>query len=167
MKGSPWLPAGLALLGLTLGAVVGLSRASGISTTLVTTILTFVGGTVLTFSGFRASADKEAPIDPDRVGKGLSALMLGTLLGLGMGIYLRMGICIKDACCPNAACDARSSGDSNKASGISLNSDAESGGGACATLKQQVHDKAFEEQQGCILARQRLSYLADHCNDAK
>ena len=49
---------GLFAFGLVLGGATGMSDAEGISTTLVSSLFTFVGGTLLGFAGFHRSLKK-------------------------------------------------------------------------------------------------------------
>lgn len=81
---------GFFLFGSTLGVTTGLSTVSGISQTLLSSLFTFVGGVLLTYAGFQRHPGEKAVLDPARVGYGISALMLGILLGLYGGIYARL-----------------------------------------------------------------------------
>lgn len=82
------LAVGLFLLGSVVGGVTGASTAEGISTTLISSLLTFVAGSVLTFAGFRLRRrpGEQLRVSPKRVGSGLIALSLGVWLGVGVGV---------------------------------------------------------------------------------
>ena len=95
-----WMGVGMVLFGFALGLTTGLSSASGISTTLVTSLFTFVGGALLTYSGFRKKTkapgkkeeeEKEVPrVDLPVVGKALTCVVAGLLVGLLLGISGRV-----------------------------------------------------------------------------
>lgn len=83
---------GLFLLGTVLGGVAGASVADGISATLLSSLLTFVAGAVLTFSGFRVRRRAGDPIrvSPARLGAAVTALSIGVWTGLGAGVYAKI-----------------------------------------------------------------------------
>jgi hypothetical protein len=83
---------GLLMFGLSLGMTVGLSTQPGISQTLLTSLLGFVGGVLLTYAGFqrRTEGPGDTPrLDTRAVGIGLACFSVGTLVGMILGIYLR------------------------------------------------------------------------------
>jgi hypothetical protein len=87
-----WLGLGFGLFGSVLGAIAGASSVQGISQTLLTSVLTFVGGAFLSYAGFRVRPHAgEAPsVSGVRVGASLAAISLGIWLGAGVGIYARL-----------------------------------------------------------------------------
>jgi peptidoglycan/LPS O-acetylase OafA/YrhL len=89
-----WMGIGMILFGFVLGLTTGLSSASGISTTLLTSLFTFVGGVLLTYSGFRRKKkekEEETPrFDLAIIGKAVTCMVAGILLGLLLGISARV-----------------------------------------------------------------------------
>jgi hypothetical protein len=88
VSNEPWLAMGFALFGLVLGFATGVTRTSGASQSLVIGLFAFVGGSLLSYSGFRRFS-AEASVEPRRVGQGLSGFSLGLLLGLVVGALVR------------------------------------------------------------------------------
>jgi len=103
---------GLGLFGSAVGMICGLSAASGISTLLITTLFSFVGGVVLTYASFQrtrgrgtpSQASSEATVieakaaapaagSPDviRTGAALSLLSMGIIAGTLFGMYVSYG----------------------------------------------------------------------------
>jgi hypothetical protein len=82
------LYAGFASFGLTVGLVVGLSVQEGISGQLLTALFGFVGGSLLTYTGFRRAGKDLTPV-PGRVGAGMLSFCLCVIIGLGSGITVR------------------------------------------------------------------------------
>lgn len=85
------LAAGYFLFGLVLGSLTGFSTAQGISTTLLTSLFTFVGGALLTFTSLRVAAGSEATVhvDPLRLGVALITLSTGLAIGAPLGVMQR------------------------------------------------------------------------------
>jgi hypothetical protein len=83
---------GLGTLGFAAGFVAGLSVHEGISSTLLSSIFSFVGGTLLSFSGFayvlRGSGKRF--VSTRRMGLGVFAFALGATLGPPAGITARV-----------------------------------------------------------------------------
>jgi hypothetical protein len=81
------------MFGLALGELAGLSVVQGISQTLLTSLMTFVGGVLLSYAGFRRpSQDGKARLDPRRVAVGLGGLALALSVGLPAGLYTRCNV---------------------------------------------------------------------------
>lgn len=95
-KGSPRLAVlALALgflgFGAAIGLITGFSSAQGVSTGLLSAVFSFVGGALLTFTGFRRPSLLGGQVlDPVRFGAALGCLSLGLLLGIVAGV---MGRC--------------------------------------------------------------------------
>ena len=87
-----WLGIGFGLFGSVLGAIAGASSVQGISQTLLTSVLTFVGGAFLSYAGFRvrSRAGEERSVSGVRVGSSLAAISLGIWLGAAIGITARL-----------------------------------------------------------------------------
>jgi hypothetical protein len=87
-----WLGVGFGLFGSVLGAIAGASSVQGISQTLLTSVLTFVGGAFLSYAGFRvrSRAGEERSVSGVRVGSSLAAISLGIWLGAAIGITARL-----------------------------------------------------------------------------
>jgi hypothetical protein len=85
---------GLLLFGVVIGLVTGLSSKDGTAQSLLTSIFGFVGGSLLTFAGFRRyrGGAESVEMDPRKVGLGLSCFSVGILLGLFVGMLLRLGV---------------------------------------------------------------------------
>jgi len=84
------LATGFFSLGLALGQVAGFSDARGISVTLLSSIFSFVGGSLLTFGGFQLpGTGAKWGLEPVRVGTSLACFSLGILLGTPAGVYER------------------------------------------------------------------------------
>lgn len=84
---------GLFLFGGVQGWIVGLSTNEGISNTLVTSLFPFVGGVLLTYTGFRVSTSRDSrhgvEMDPVRVGNGLTFFSLGLLIAINVAAFVR------------------------------------------------------------------------------
>jgi hypothetical protein len=92
---------GLSCLGLAAGAIAGATVTAGASQALLTGVLTFVGGAVVSYSAFvtKQQAQKKAgkkdgePEPPaanvTRIGVGLAVLSLSLLLGAVLGMWFR------------------------------------------------------------------------------
>jgi hypothetical protein len=91
---------GLGALGLAAGAISGATVTAGASQALITGVLTFVGGAVLSYSAFaakqqavkRAKKDGEpepGPANVVRIGAGLTALSLALMAGAVLGMWFR------------------------------------------------------------------------------
>jgi hypothetical protein len=94
-SGTVWLGIGFLLFGFALGEVTGFSVAQGISQTLLSALFTFVGGVLLTFTGFRVrarAASNAVDIDPLRVGVGLGCFSLGVIWGTNVGVLTRCNV---------------------------------------------------------------------------
>lgn len=92
-EGLRWFGAGLLAFGIVLGLTTGMSGAEGISVTLVSSLLTFVGGSVLGFAGFHRSVKKagsEPQIDLHSVGIALVMFSVGVAIGLGLGVGIKL-----------------------------------------------------------------------------
>jgi hypothetical protein len=90
-----WLGIGFLLFGFALGEVTGFSVAQGISQTLLSALFTFVGGVLLTFTGFRVrahAASSAVDVDPIRVGVGLGCFSLGVIWGTNVGVLTRCNV---------------------------------------------------------------------------
>lgn len=109
------ISAGLGCLGLSTGAIAGATVTAGAAQALITGVLTFVGGAVLSYSAFAtrqqaqkkvAAAKKEAakkegpaekkegeaepgPANVTRIGLGLAALSLALAVGGVIGLWFR------------------------------------------------------------------------------
>jgi hypothetical protein len=91
----------MAALGFTAGVMTGATATAGATQALVTGVLTFVGGTVLSYGAFatkqhvqkkKAKAEGEAdppPPNVSRVGAGLVALSIAMLVGAFGGMWFR------------------------------------------------------------------------------
>jgi hypothetical protein len=87
------LALGFFLFGMTAGAITGASSAEGISNSLLGSLFTFVGGTVLGFAGFRLrNKGADLAVSGRRVGGSTAAFSLGVLVGLAGGIGARWHI---------------------------------------------------------------------------
>lgn len=87
-----WLLVGLGALGLCVGAIAGLSSHSGISKVLLTSVMTFGGGSLMSYAGFRWRRGVDPPrVDPARVGISMAVFAIMTLVGAGTGIAARDG----------------------------------------------------------------------------
>ena len=83
---------GLLLFGVLVGLTTGLSVTSGASTSLMTGLFSFVGGVVISYTGFaKTQGDPNAPAKPDlkQVGGALSALSFGVIVGIFGGMWFR------------------------------------------------------------------------------
>ena len=84
------LAIGFFLFGMAAGAITGASSAEGISNSLLGSLFTFVGGTVLGFAGFRLrNKGADLALSGRRVGGSTAAFSLGVLVGLAGGIGVR------------------------------------------------------------------------------
>lgn len=83
---------GFFAFGFAVGSLTGFSSAQGVSLALLSSLFTFVGGVVLTFTGFRRVGSVDASLDPARVSAGLCALSLGLVLGVVLGVYGRCNV---------------------------------------------------------------------------
>lgn len=97
-SGQGWLLVGLGSFGVLAGTVGGLSASPGTGTTLLTSLLTFGGGTITTFASMRKTG---ATIVARAAGQALCVFSLGVGLGLGFGIAARMGYVFRAP--PNSA----------------------------------------------------------------
>jgi hypothetical protein len=85
------LAVGFLCFGAIVGGVTGASSRDGISNTLVTSLFTFVGGSLLGFGGFVRSVKGDvAYVSGRRIGVGLLTFSVGVGLGLWAGIALRL-----------------------------------------------------------------------------
>jgi hypothetical protein len=82
---------GFASFGVLIGLVAGLSPVSGISEKLMASLFSFVGGVLLTYTGFQFSdrAGKQM-ISTVRVGGSLCAFSLALCVGIGLGATERI-----------------------------------------------------------------------------
>jgi hypothetical protein len=98
---------GLGLFGLAAGVVCGLSVADGASTSLLTTMFTFVSGAILSYSAFKVPAvirakakdkdkakgekgeDADENTNVARVGVGVGTFSIGLLIGVLLGMWIR------------------------------------------------------------------------------
>ena len=87
---------GLGLFGLTAGMVCALTLTEGASTSLMTSMFTFVSGAVLSYSAFklpipkrREAAGAEPRISTLRIGLGLSTFSIGVITGVIAGMWIR------------------------------------------------------------------------------
>jgi hypothetical protein len=77
--------------GAIAGCVTGLSSWNGISNTLLTSLFTFVGGSLLGFGGFVLGLRGDvAYVSGRRLGLGLLAFSIGVALGLYAGTRIRL-----------------------------------------------------------------------------
>jgi len=82
---------GFASFGLSIGLVAGLSPVSGISEKLMASLFSFVGGILLTYTGFQLSDKAGKPvISTTRVGGSLCSFSLALCLGIGLGATERI-----------------------------------------------------------------------------
>jgi hypothetical protein len=142
---------GLGALGFAAGFVTGLSVHEGISSTLLSSIFSFVGGTLLSFSGFayvlRGSGKRF--VSTRRMGLGVFAFALGATLGPPAGITARVvGDQWSRRCLPASgwltACDANLATARRKA----------------GSEEAQVRRQADAEQQKALHARDLETLLA-------
>ena len=83
---------GFSLLGACVGFITGLSVQQGITEKLLTGVMTFVSGSLLSYGGFRWRRGIEAPrIDPLRVGAGVGGFSAFVIVGVCFGIAARDG----------------------------------------------------------------------------
>lgn len=83
-----WLLGGLFTLGLCVGLIAGLSNAEGTGKHLMTLVMTFIGGTLLSYAGLQWQ--RAAPrIRPAQIGAGMLAFAPAVILGVGLGISAR------------------------------------------------------------------------------
>jgi hypothetical protein len=83
---------GFSLLGACVGFIGGVSVQSGISGSLLTGVMTFVTGALLSYGGFRWRRGTEAArIDPLRVGAGVGGFSAFVIVGICFGIAARDG----------------------------------------------------------------------------
>ena len=85
---------GLLLFGVVIGLITGLSNKEGTGQTALTSVLGFVGGSLLTWTGFRRlrRGVETQEVDPRKVGIGLSCISTGLMVGLFAGMFLRFGV---------------------------------------------------------------------------
>ncbi len=83
---------GFSLLGACVGFIAGLSEHAGISEHLLTGVMTFVTGALLSYSGFRWRRGTEAArVDPLRVGMGVGGFSAFVIVGACFGVAARAG----------------------------------------------------------------------------
>lgn len=87
-----WMSLGLATLGFAAGFTTGLSVHEGISSSLLSSIFSFVGGTLLSFSGFSyvLRGSGRTVVNTRRLGLGVLGFALGVTLGQPTGITVRV-----------------------------------------------------------------------------
>lgn len=106
---------GFSLLGACVGFIGGVSVQSGISGSLLTGVMTFVTGALLSYGGFRWRRGTEAArIDPLRVGAGVGGFSAFVIVGICFGIAARDGKWLVPA---SEAVVARAPGSAAPASG--------------------------------------------------
>jgi hypothetical protein len=101
-----WMSLGLALFGFAVGFTTGLSVHEGISSSLLSSLFSFAGGTILAFAGFSRvlRGTGKLVMSTRRVGLGLLSFAVGVLLGQPTGIILRVvGDQWAQRCAPVAA----------------------------------------------------------------
>jgi len=172
MKEASILALGFLFFGVSVGAVAGVSVASGISQALLTSLFTFVGGVLLTYGGFKvrsrvSSADQPGPeLDARRVGAGLAAFSIGLLSGLAGGIAIRISYNTDRlerilGTPPYAAKTATISQEALTklvtASLVELQSEA--AGDACSSVLDDWRQTGFEGDQGRKVAVEHLRVL--------
>jgi hypothetical protein len=85
----------MSAFGAALGLTTALSNVHGISSTLITTLFSFVGGVLLTYAGFRrvvrgkAGAEAAGDYDLDQVGRSLRAFSWSLVLAIFVGLVVR------------------------------------------------------------------------------
>lgn len=102
-EGSWSLGVGLFFFGMALGGTTGLSALAGISQTLLSALFTFVGGALLSYTGFRRHTHAPEPnpvLDTRKVGIGLGCFSIGIMLGVGLGILVRLKVSIEQPLVP-------------------------------------------------------------------
>lgn len=88
--GAGWVLIGFLGFGSVLGFIAGASETAGIGQSLLTSLLSFVGGGLLALVGFVFKNDETPQIRARATGQALFGLALGVWLGLGIGIKLRL-----------------------------------------------------------------------------
>jgi hypothetical protein len=157
------LGVGLFWFGLAVGVSTGLSTSEGVSQVLLSSLFSFVGGALLTYSGFRKKRSDGGPgeeIDTRRLGVGLTAFSVGLLLGLYAGIWARL-----DPPLPAELKARLKSERAAVASGpvpagltdvFSLHGDTET---ICAAVRIHQLDGTYDSPEGALLARGHLEDL--------
>lgn len=85
-----WVLAGFLGFGSVLGLITGASRSEGIGESLLTGLLAFVGGGLLSLIGFVLKNDETPQVRAQATGQALVGLAIGVWLGLVAGIYARL-----------------------------------------------------------------------------
>jgi hypothetical protein len=85
-----WVLAGFLGFGSVLGFIAGASETAGIGQSLLTGLMAFVGGGLLSLVGFVLKNDETPQVRAKATGQALVGLAIGVWLGLGTGIYARL-----------------------------------------------------------------------------
>jgi hypothetical protein len=164
-----------ACFGLALGTLTGLSMASGISQALLTSILTFVAGALLSYVGFqRVGSDGQARLDPFRVAASVTGLSLGMLLGLPTGLYGRcnvraqsffVGEALRHSSCAPAigsetTTSAATGGGIGRPLGLGLQAKPEN---QCDSAIVELNIAARDPQRSSAALGKRITELLDAC----
>lgn len=92
LGGAIVLAVGLALLGGFFGLLAGMSENTGISSALLTGMISFVGGALVSFLGLRSQREMaEKPrLEPVHAGLGIGGFASGLIVSLLLGSWLRL-----------------------------------------------------------------------------
>ncbi len=164
--GAAMLATGFLAFGFAAGAICGASEHEGISSTLLTSLFTFIGGAVLGFAGFRSRAapGAELVLSGRRIGAALTAFSLGVLLGVGAGSFARWQVHQHTAGATQAqgkTAGATQTPDKAPDHYIILHSGEEN---ALRTIRDKLSRGAYESEAGCQEAVERLRWLVGRIN---